>query len=137
MAAFQIIGMTIFLMICTFFPNGLNLRPTTFPRDNIFTDLVRFVYSVDTPTNVLPSMHVFNSMGICIGLTRTETLKHKPWIRYGTWLFTVLIILSTVFLKQHSVTDMSAGLVMSAILYQFVYVRVEKRERKLLHQPVI
>ena len=55
MAAFLIAGMTIFLIICTVYPNGLNLRPAEFPRENIFTDLVRYVYSADTPTNVLLS----------------------------------------------------------------------------------
>lgn len=137
MALFLIIGMSLFLLICTFFPNGLNLRPTTFARDNIFVSLVRFVYSVDTPTNVLPSMHVFYSVGISIGLTRTESLKNKPWVHFGILLLTVLIILSTVFLKQHSVTDMFAGLVMSGILYQVVYVHEEKRAQKYLQQPVI
>lgn len=137
MAAFLIIGMTVFLIICTVFPNGLNLRPTTFARDNIFTDLVRYVYSVDTPTNVLPSMHVFNSLGICIGLMRTDSLKNRPWIRIGTCVLTVLIILSTVFLKQHSVTDMIAGLLLAAIMYQIVYAREEKLAHKFMHQPVI
>ncbi|MDO4313852.1 MAG: phosphatase PAP2 family protein [Eubacteriales bacterium] len=137
MAAFLIAGMTIFLIICTVFPNGLNLRPTTFPRDNIFTDLVRYVYSTDTPTNVLPSMHVFNSLGLCIGLNRTESLKNKKWIRFGIYLLTVLIILSTVFLKQHSVTDMIAGLALGAVLYQIVYVHERKRAKSFLHQPVI
>lgn len=137
MAAFLIAGMTIFLIICTVYPNGLNLRPAEFPRENLFTDLVRHVYSVDTPTNVLPSMHVFNSIGLCIGLTRTESLKNYPRIRLGIQLFTLSIILSTVFLKQHSVTDVIAGVVLSGVLYQFIYVRERKRAHRLLHQPVI
>ncbi len=29
------------LIICTVFPNALNLRPTVFPRDNVFTDMVK------------------------------------------------------------------------------------------------
>lgn len=137
MAAFLIIGMTVFLIICTVYPNGLNLRPSVFPRENIFVDLVRYVYSVDTPTNVLPSMHVFNSIGLCIGLSRTESLTNRPGIRLAIHLFTLSIILSTVFLKQHSVTDVIAGLVLSGILYQFIYVREKKRAHRLAHQPVI
>lgn len=137
MAAFQIAGMTIFLIICTVFPNGLHLRPTAFARDNIFVDLVRFVYSTDTPTNVLPSMHVFNSVGICLGLSHTERLRNRRWILLGVHVLTMLIILSTVFLKQHSVTDVIAALVMSGILYQIVYAYEGRRERRLMHQPVI
>lgn len=137
MAAFLIIGMTVFLVICTVYPNGLNLRPTVFPRENVFVDLVRYVYSVDTPTNVLPSMHVFNSIGLCIGLTRTEQFKNRPGIRLGIQIFTLSIVLSTVFLKQHSVTDVIAGLVLSGVLYQFIYVRERRRAHRLQHQPVI
>lgn len=137
MAAFLIIGMTAFLIICTVYPNGLNLRPTEFPRENIFVDLVRYVYSIDTPTNVLPSMHVFNSIGLCIGLTRTDSLRNRPGIRLGIQIFTLSIILSTVFLKQHSVTDVIAGLVLSGVLYQFIYVRERKRAHRFQHQPVV
>ena len=42
LCAFLFSGMTIFLIICTVFPNALNLRPTVFPRDNMFTDMVKF-----------------------------------------------------------------------------------------------
>lgn len=137
MAAFAITGMTIFLIICTLFPNGLNLRPTTFARDNVFVDLVQFVYSKDTPTNVLPSMHVFMSLCVCTALNRSATLKKHTRIRVGNVLLTILIILSTMFLKQHSVTDVTAALVMAGVLYQIVYVREEKQERKFLHEPVL
>lgn len=41
LCAFLFSGMTIFLIICTVFPNALNLRPTVFPRDNVFTDMVK------------------------------------------------------------------------------------------------
>lgn len=76
-ARFAISGMTIFLIICTIFPNGLALRPTIFAHDNVFVDLVKIVYSTDTPTNVLPSMHVFLSVGMCMALNRTPALKDK------------------------------------------------------------
>lgn len=137
MAAFLIAGMTAFLIICTVFPNGLHLRPEEFARDNIFTDLVKYVYSADTPTNVLPSMHVFNSLGLCIGLTRSASVKRRPLACAGIRILTILIILSTMFLKQHSVTDVIAGLALSGILYQVVYVQEDRRAHRLQHQPVI
>ena len=62
MAAFLFTGMTIFLIISTLYPNGLDLRPVQFERDNIFVDMVKMLYKADTPTNVLPSIHVFNSI---------------------------------------------------------------------------
>ena len=123
--------MTIFLIICTIFPNGLALRPTVFAHDNVFVDLVKIVYSTDTPTNVLPSMHVFLSVGMCMALNRTPALKDKHGI------LSFIIVLSTMFLKQHSVTDVAAALVMDGILYQLVYARQARQARKLMHEPVI
>ena len=43
------IGMTLFLMISYVFPNGQNLRPYTFARHNICTELVQHLYKIDTP----------------------------------------------------------------------------------------
>ena len=97
LSAFLIAGMTFFLFLCTVFPNGLNLRPTSFVRDNIFVDLVRYIYRTDTPTNVLPSIHVFNSIGVCIAIWHSSALKKHRWIQYGSYVLALLIILSTVF----------------------------------------
>ena len=72
LCAFLFSGMTIFLIICTVFPNALNLRPTVFPRDNMFTDMVKVLYKTDTPTNVLPSIHVFNSIGAGIAISHSN-----------------------------------------------------------------
>ena len=135
LAAFLITGMTIFLIICTLFPNGLHLRPTTFARDNIFTHIVQSVYSVDTPTNVLPSIHVFNSMGIAIAVAHSDKLNEKKWIQHLTYILAGLIILSTMFLKQHSVTDVFAALVMAGVIYPFVYAPERKKALKVSHQP--
>ena len=137
LAAFLCSGMTIFLIICTIFPNGLALRPTIFAHDNVFVDLVKIVYSTDTPTNVLPSMHVFLSVGMCMALNRTPALKDKHGIRIAAGILSFIIVLSTMFLKQHSVTDVAAALVMDGILYQLVYARQARQARKLMHEPVI
>ena len=42
-----------------YFPNGHDLRIDPGIRDNIFVNLVNFIYNNDTPTNVCPSIHVF------------------------------------------------------------------------------
>ena len=136
LSAFLIVGMTFFLFLCTVFPNGLNLRPATFARDNIFVELVKHVYATDTPTNVLPSIHVFNSLGVCIAIWHSEALKKHRKIQYGAYLLAVLIILSTVFLKQHSVTDVIAAFALACVIYPFVYATQEKKATKLSHQPI-
>ena len=67
MAKFISIGMTIFLIICTFFPNGLdNFRIPIKDPSNLFETLTYYMQLHDTSTNVFPSMHVYNSLGVTI-----------------------------------------------------------------------
>lgn len=114
-------GMTVFLIISTVYPNGHFLRPQEFVRDNIFTDLVRLVYAHDTPTNLFPSIHVYNSIGVHIAVCRCADLKDKPAIRFGSCILMAGIVLSTVFLKQHSVFDVIIGMVCAIFAYTLVY----------------
>lgn len=124
LCAFLFIGMTVFLIISTVYPNGHYLRPASFERDNIFTDMVRFLYKTDTPTNLFPSIHVYNSVGVNIAVWHSENFKKNKPVRYGSFLIMTSIILSTVFLKQHSVFDVITGIVLSVFLFTLVYSNV-------------
>ena len=115
------IGMTIFLLVSLLYPNGLHLRPASFPRDNFLTRWVAALYRTDTPTNVFPSIHVFNSLAACVAIHRCQALKKRRRIRIGSLILSVLIILSTMFLKQHSFTDVTAAFLMYAVLYVLIY----------------
>lgn len=114
-------GMTVFLVISTLYPNGHYLRPTDFARDNIFVDAVKWLYATDTSTNLFPSIHVFNSIAIHVAVWKSEDLKEKRMIRFGSAVMMSSIILSTMFLKQHSVFDVLTALVMASFLYTFIY----------------
>lgn len=135
LAQFLVFGMTMFLLISAVYPNGLNLRPTSFERDNIFTDLVKMVYASDTPTNVLPSIHVYNSMAAFLAIKRSKLAKHNPKWAWASGILTFLIILSTMFLKQHSVFDVFCAMVLTAFADHMYYgVRVPEWRRKLHKQ---
>ena len=115
-------GMTIFLLVSLFIPNGLDLRPTTCERDNSFVSMVKTLYKTDTPTNVFPSIHVYNSICVHIALCKNDVVKkHRPVI-YGSFVLMILIILSTVFLKQHSTLDVASGILLASLLYPVFYV---------------
>lgn len=136
LTAFLFTGMTLFLIICTIFPNGLSLRPETFARDNVFVDLVKHLYQTDTPTNVLPSIHVFNSLGSMIAIARSKKLSKYRGVQIGIYSFGLLIIMSTVFLKQHSIIDVIAAFAMACVLYPLVYGVETKKVAKVAHQPI-
>ena len=95
----QVVAMAIYIV----FPNRQDLRPDTFVRDNIFTDIVKVLYAFDTSTNVCPSLHVAYSIGIA-----STWLKEKSaskWSKTFITIFCFLVCISVAFVKQHSVVD--------------------------------
>ena len=102
--AFLFTGMTVFLIVSTIWPNGQNLRPAVMPRNNIF-----------------PSIHVFNSIGCNIALHRNERLKKHHIVLASSTILSTLIILATMFLKQHSFFDVISAILMSVVMYVIVY----------------
>ena len=121
--SFLFTGMTIFLIISTLFPNGHDLRPVVMPRDNIFTAMVAALWKTDTPTNLWPSIHVYNSIGAHLAVVHNETLLNKKPVLIGSGILAFSIVLSTMFIKQHSVFDVLTGIIMSAFIYVLVYRR--------------
>lgn len=107
------------------FPNMQNLRPTEFARDNIFVDVMKNLYAVDTNTNVCPSFHVVFSLGMLFSLWSSKHFKTPVW-RAVFLIITVLICLSTVFLKQHSVIDIIVGAALSFAVFPFVFLKRKK-----------
>lgn len=125
--AFVVVSHTCSLLIFFLFPSCQQLRPSVLPRQNLLTHVVEFFYRIDTSTNVCPSLHVVGSMAVWYAARDTELFSRRLW-RVFFNVTTLLICLSTVFLKQHSVLDVAAGLVLSALVYRLVY-RPEREDR--------
>lgn len=123
-------GMTIFLFISYIWPNGLQLRPEVLPRDNFCTDLVRFLQKSDTSTNVFPSIHCYNSMVANAAIWKNHVLGQKKGIKWGSLVLCILILLSTLFLKQHSLMDLLAALVMFVAFYIPLYALPQWMDKK-------
>jgi membrane-associated phospholipid phosphatase len=81
-----------------------------FPRDNILTDGVKLLYSLDTNTNVCPSLHVGYSIGIASVWLKTKDTSTV--LKIAVTIFCILVCLSTVFIKQHSALDALVALPM-------------------------
>lgn len=121
LCTFLFVGMTISLLICTFFPNGTDLRTAVDPNKNIFTRLVAMIHASDTSTNVFPSIHAYNSLGVHFAIRNSQILRDKRWVQVASFLSMVLICLSTVVLKQHSVIDVAGAFVLGYAMYPFVF----------------
>ena len=121
LCTFLYTGMTIFLIISTLWPNGHHLRPHILENENIFTRLVHGLYQADTPTNLWPSIHVYNSIGVHLAVVHSHKLHKNKVVHIGSLLLCISIIMSTVFLKQHSLFDVITGFIMAAVMYLVVY----------------
>lgn len=102
-------------------PNGQDLRPLAFPRENLFTALTAGLYRIDTNTNVFPSVHVLGAVGAALAVLDCRTLKRRKLLRAGTVTLAAIICLSTVFIKQHSVLDVLGGLLLGGLAARAVY----------------
>ena len=115
----QVAAMAIYIL----FPNRQDLRPAEFPRENIFTQMISWLYAFDTSTNVCPSLHVAYSLGIASVWVKEQGVSR--WWKAFVVVAVILICLSTMFIKQHSVLDAFAALPICAaaegILYRDYY----------------
>lgn len=107
-------------VIYIIYPTCQNLRPEAFPRDNWMVDIVKGLYNFDTNTNVCPSIHVLGSLAVCFPGLHSKYLKGWGWKVFFI-VSTVLISVSTVFMKQHSIIDVYVALILGAVCYPLVY----------------
>lgn len=125
----QVIAMAAYIL----YPTRQDLRPAEFANDNVMTRCVAFLYSFDTNTGVCPSLHVAYSLGIASVWTK-EKAAHPLWRAFIVFAV-VVICLSTMFVKQHSVVDLLAaipvGLVAEAVVYRDRYFGRKRSKARL------
>ena len=111
-------GMTMALLFYAMVPNGLALRPRTVPGTDIFAQSVRMLYRSDTPTNVCPSIHVFNSVTLMLAYHRCRLFEEprRRWMRSAADVLCFSIVCSTMLLKQHSCIDVVLGALLALVL---------------------
>ena len=113
----QLTAMVIYIV----FPSRQDLRPAVFPRDNLLTDLVRLLYTVDTNTGVCPSLHVAYSIGIASVWLKEKGVR-RVWKVFVVFAV-ILICLSTMFIKQHSALDFFAAIPVCILAEWIVYAK--------------
>lgn len=123
-ALFLTLGMMVACIVYTLFPNGQTLRPELNGYDAPLIRLIQLIYSNDTPNNSAPSIHVIYSVAAHAAIAfYNNNRKRIAWINMASLILSVLCIMSTVFIKQHSMIDLIFGLIVSAVLYILIYGR--------------
>ncbi len=124
---FLIITYTITMVIYFIYPTCQELRPLEFERDNFITRFIADFYKFDTNTNVCPSLHVIGSVAVSFAAWNSRHFSTVFW-RIVFSVITLLISISTVFLKQHSVIDIAAAIPVCIIACIILQYRVPKQE---------
>ena len=121
---FLMLGFGVSMLFCLLVPNGQDLRPAEFARDNPFTRVLAAIYAVDTNTNVLPSMHVVG----CGASASAAFGSRGPLrrVRWGVLALCLLVCASTVLVKQHSLLDLLAGLALCLPIRLLLYGKARK-----------
>ena len=128
-------GMTLALACYAILSTGLDLRPYRVYGSDIFARMVRMIYTSDTPMNVCPSIHVFNSVTLMTAYYRSHTFDapQRRWMRPAAAVLCVSIVFSTVLLKQHSCIDVVMGILLAMAL-DSAATALEHSERRVLQR---
>lgn len=117
---FIIITYSITMFIYLVYPTSQELRPTEFERDNVFTRFLSWFYTFDTNTNVNPSIHVTGSLAVMFAAWHTKRFSSLGWkIAFTT--VGVLICMSTVLVKQHSIIDVITAVLLCIAVYPIIF----------------
>lgn len=112
-----VITMLLSFIVFIFFPTYVP-RPEVLTSDP-FSRLVLAIYSADKPYNCLPSAHVSYSMIIATYVAKSKQFSNKT--KLTSSIICVLIILSTLYVKQHYFLDAVTGV----LITYFVFVIIE------------
>ncbi len=101
--------------LCFLLVPGAIERPAVPGRD-FCSWLTRFIYLVDQPNNLCPSLHVICSYYCWRAIWDTEGIP--LWYRRFNFVFLLLVCCSILFVKQHVFVDIPAGVLVSEVPLQ-------------------
>lgn len=103
-------------LVCAAFYIGFpttNVRPA-FTVDSFSDRLLAFLYRIDQPTNLFPSIHCLVSWLCYAGIRKSD--KVSSFYKAFSCIFALLVVASTQFTKQHYLADAVAGIALAEFL---------------------
>lgn len=111
------IGEVICLITFIAFPTALS-GEVTWPKitgEDPLSLMTKLIYSLDEPNNLFPSLHCFASWICFRGIFfYPKERRHKVYMAIS-FVFSLLVFASTVFVKQHVVVDIIGGVLLAEI----------------------
>lgn len=94
--------------------------PTTLERPviqggGVCEDLLQWLYRIDAPVNLFPSIHCLVSWNCYIGIR--DDVSISVWYRRFSAAAAILVFISTLTTKQHVIVDVAGGVLVSEVTY--------------------
>ena len=93
------------------------IRPDINSYNDLTTFILYIVYKVDSPTNCFPSGHCLLCFTLIYSLLDNQTISNK--LKMPALIINILIIMSTLFVKQHVILDVISAFALATINYYF------------------
>ncbi len=91
-----------------------NVRPEV-TGSGFIPFLMRFIYWIDTPTNLFPSAHCFVAWLGSRYIFECKRLKHRYLLGFVCVIGSLLVFASTMLTKQHVLADVIGGVAVAEI----------------------
>ncbi|WP_251861186.1 phosphatase PAP2 family protein [Clostridium sp. Marseille-Q2269] len=97
---------------------------TTVPRaeilgNDVFSNIVKFIYRTDSPYNCFPSIHVVTTY-IIMRFMLNKEIKNRRTTNNIVIILGILIILSTQLIKQHVLLDIIFAIILGEGIYNMI-----------------
>ncbi len=90
-------------------------QPDISQNSDIGAWLLRIIYALDEPNNLLPSIHCFVSWLTFRPMLSKDAKGVPVWYKAFSFVFAIAICFSTLFTKQHFVHDFITGVLVAEI----------------------
>lgn len=99
-------------LICFVFLPTTNLRPVV-EGNSLWEVLMRFLYQIDAPVNLFPSIHCLVSWLCWLGVR--DRKEFPRWYQRFSFWMAAAVCLSTLTTKQHVILDLIGGIILAEI----------------------
>ena len=111
----ELIGKAFCLLFFLLLPTVMADRPSDFELTNVFDRLTQYVYDMDSPDNLFPSIHCMESWIVVRGVFRCQKLRHPTAWRVFSVSMALAIFASTLLVKQHVFLDVLGGVAVAEV----------------------
>lgn len=111
----ELIGKLFCLLFFLLLPTMMADRPSGFASKNVFDWLTQWIYSMDAPDNLFPSIHCMESWVVVRGVFRCQKLRHPAVWRVCSLCMAFAVFASTLLVKQHVFLDVPGGIAVAEL----------------------